>query len=88
MIGFGSFGVLFFQSAASVFIKDEILEEHFQFVLIKILYIFNCRVISVVIVQELLGLSVLNGLFQFKESYILLDLFAIVLPHGKLEIRN
>lgn len=81
MIGFGSFGVLFFQGAASVFIKDEILEEHFQFVLIEIFYILNCGVVSVVIVQELLGLSVLNAVLQFKESYILLDLFAIVLPH-------
>ncbi len=88
MIGFGSFGALFIQGAASVFIKDEILKEHFQFVLIEVLYIINGRVVSVVIVQEFLGLSVLNGVFEFKESYILLDLFAIVLPHGKLEIRN
>jgi hypothetical protein len=88
MIGFGSFGALFIQGAASVFIKDEILKEHFQFVLIEVLYVINGRVISVVIVQELLGLSVLNRVFEFKESYILLDLFAIVLPHGKLEIRN
>ena len=88
MIGFGSFGALFIQGAASVFIKDEILKEHFQFVLIEVLYIINGRVVSVVIVQELLGLSVLNRVFEFKESYILLDLFAIVLPHGKLEIRN
>jgi hypothetical protein len=60
MIGFGSFSALFIQGAASVFIKDEILKEHFQFVLIEVLYVINGRVISVVIVQELLGLSVLQ----------------------------
>lgn len=81
MIGFGPFGILFFEGSASIFIENKILEEHLEFILIKFFHIINCGVIRMIIMKELLCLSVLNGVFEFEKSNVLLDLLAIVLSH-------
>lgn len=80
-MSFSSFSVLFLNTSARVFFQDKVLEEHLQFVLIKSLHILNCRIIRMIIMKELLSLGMLNGVFEFQKSYVLLDLFAIVLSH-------